>query len=132
MATLRRVEDIQAWQNARGPVCENHKSTAKGSPVRNFDFRESNCKAVVSSTSNLAEGFARKSDKAYVRFPDVAGGSAIKVPCLPSVTLDACCIDEPEFEKLSRLAEKATPLIGSFTSYLRGFQAKQRPESEAP
>jgi len=72
---MRRVEDIQAWQNARGLVHENHKLTAEGSPVGEFDYRKSIRNVVVSSTSNLAEGFVQKSEKTFARFPDIAGGS---------------------------------------------------------
>ena len=131
---MRRVEDIQAWQKGRELVREIYKSTAEGSLARDFGLRDQIRRAAVSSMSNVAEGFARKSDKEFARFLDIARGSAIEVQSLLYVALDVRYIDGHEFEKLSRLADEAASLIGGLTSYLRGAQprrGRRRPESEA-
>ncbi len=117
---MRRVEDIQAWQKARELVREIYKIAAEGSLARDFGFRDQIRRAAVSSMSNVAEGFARKSDKEFARFLDIARGSAIEVQSLLYVALDVHYIDGDEFEKLSRLADEAASLIGGLTSYLRG------------
>ena len=128
---MRRVEDIQAWQKARELVREIYKSTADGSLARDFGFRDQIRRAAVSSMSNVAEGFARKSDKDFARFLDIARGSAIEVQSLLYVALDVRYIGGHEFEKLSRLANEAASLIGGLTSYLRSSQPKWRPGSSA-
>jgi len=127
MATIRRVEDIQAWQKGRELVREIYKSCAEGSLVRDFGLRDQMRRAAVSSMSNVAEGFARKSDKEFARFLDMARGSAIEVQSLLYVALDVHYIDKLEFEKLNRLADEAASLIGGLTSYLR--RARRSPES---
>jgi four helix bundle protein len=128
MATMRRVEDIQAWQKARELVREIYNLTAEGSLARDFGFRDQIRRAAVSSMSNVAEGFARKSDKDFARFLDIARGSAIEVQSLLYVALDVRYKDGDEFEKLSRLADESASLIGGLTSYLRGSQSRRRPE----
>ena len=128
MATMRRVEDIQAWQKARELVREIYNLTAEGSLARDFGFRDQIRRAAVSSMSNVAEGFARKSDKDFARFLDIARGSAIEVQSLLYVALDVRYIDGDEFEKLSRLADESASLIGGLTSYLRGAQSRRHPE----
>jgi four helix bundle protein len=77
--------------------------------------------------SNIAEGFARKSDKEFARFLDMARGSAIEVQSLLYVALDVHYMDGHQFERLHRLADEAASLIGGLTSYLRG--ARRSPES---
>jgi four helix bundle protein len=109
MATIGRFEDIQAWQKARELVCEIYKISSKGRLDKDFALRDQLCRAAVSSMSNIAEGFSRISDKDFARFLDIARGS----------TLGIGYIEKEEFERLYKLADETTSLIGGFTSYLR-------------
>lgn len=135
MATIRRIEDLQAWQKARILVREIYKACAEGSLARDFGLRDQIRRAAVSSMSNVAEGFARKSDKEFARFLDMARGSAVEVQSLLYMALDVSYIDRHEFGKLSLLADDVASLIGGLTSYLRGRAAKKSavrtPEAEA-
>ncbi len=83
------------------------------------------CRAAVSSMSNVAEGVAKKTDKDFARFLDVAKGSAIELQSLLYVALDIGYIAPSEFQRLHKVAEETASLVGGFTSYLR----KQSPES---
>lgn len=69
--------------------------------------------------SNIAEGFAKKSDRDFAHFLDIARGSAIEVQSLLYVALDVGYIQKSEFERLYELAETTASVIGGFTSYLR-------------
>jgi four helix bundle protein len=122
MATIRRVENVQAWRKARELVREIYKSCAEGPLARDFGLRNQMRRTAVSSMSNVAEGVARKSDKEFARFLDIARGSAIEVQSLLYVALDVHYVDAHEFERLNRLACEAVSIIGGLTSYLRGFR----------
>jgi len=119
VATIRRVEQIQAWRKARELVCEVYKACADGALTKNFGLRDQLRRAPVSAMANIAEGFARKSDKDFARFLDVAKGSAIEVQSRLYVTLDVRCLEEKEFGRLYHLADEVASLIGGLTSYLR-------------
>jgi four helix bundle protein len=69
--------------------------------------------------SNIAEGFARSSDKDYAHFLDMAKGSVLEVQSLFYVSLDVGYIEKNEFEKLYKLADETISLISGFASYLR-------------
>ncbi len=69
--------------------------------------------------SNVAEGFARRSDKDFARFLDMARGSIVEVQSLLYVALDIGYITSAEFERLYAMAHETASLIGGFTSYLR-------------
>ena len=121
MATIRRVEEIQAWKKARELVREICGQCAEGALAKDFGFRDQLRRAGVSSMSNIAEGFARKSDREFAHSLDIAKGSAIEVQSLTYVALDVHYIGAPVFDRLSRLADEAASLVAGLTTYLRGI-----------
>jgi four helix bundle protein len=119
MATIERFEDVQAWQKARELVREIYQACAKGLLSRDFGLRDQICRAAVSSMSNIAEGFARNSDRDFAHFLDIARGSVMEVKSLLYVALDVGYLEKSEFERLYRTADETASLISGFTSYLR-------------
>ncbi len=69
--------------------------------------------------SNVAEGFAKKGDKEFARFLEMARGSIVEVQSLLYVAGDVGYITRDEFERLYGMAHETASLIGGFTSYLR-------------
>ena len=119
MPTVRRFEDLQAWQKARELVHEIYKTSAGGRLSKDFGLRDQLCRAAVSAMSNIAEGFARGSDKDFAHFLDIARGSALEVQSLLYVALDVGYIDQQQFERLYKRADETVSLIIGFSSYLR-------------
>lgn len=119
MATIERFEDIQAWQKARELVREIYLACTDGRLSRDFALKDQICRAAVSSMSNIAEGFARYSDKDFAHFLDIARGSVTEVKSLLYVALDVNYLDKRRFEQLYKMADETAALIGRFTSYLR-------------
>jgi len=119
MSTIERFEDVQAWQKAREFVREVYKLRADSRLSKDFGLRDQLCRAAVSSMSNVAEGFARNSDKDFAHFLDVARGSIMEVQSLLYVASDVGYIEKDEFDRLYQLGSETSLLIGSFISYLR-------------
>ena len=119
MSSITRFEDVQAWQRARELVREIYKTCAEGRLSRDFGLRDQLCRAAVSSMSNVAEGFAKKSDRDFAHFLDIAKGSITEVQSLLYVALDVSYIEKSQFEKLRKRTEETASLISGLTSYLR-------------
>jgi four helix bundle protein len=119
MATIERFEDIQAWQKARELVHEIYQTCTAGRLSKDFGLRDQLCRAAVSTMSNIAEGFARNSDKDFAHFLDIARGSISEVQSLLYVALDVGYIGKGEFERLYKTSSETASFIGGFTSYLR-------------
>src|SRR5215204_2529042 len=113
MPTIEHFEDVQAWQKAREFVREVYKLRSDGPLSKDFGLRDQLCRAAVSSMSNVAEGFARNSDKDFAHFLDVARGSVMEVQLLLYVALDVGYIEKNEFERLHQLGNETSLLIGS-------------------
>lgn len=119
MAGIRRFEEILAWQKARELVRETYRVCGIAPFSRDFGLKDQICRAAVSSMTNVAEGFGRKSSKDFAHFLDVARGSTLEVQSLLYVACDLKYIQSEEFEKLYKIAEETISLIAGFTSYLR-------------
>jgi four helix bundle protein len=119
MGSIKRFEEIIAWQRARVLVSEVYKVCATGRLNRDFGLRDQIRRAAVSTMTNIAEGFGRKTDGDFAHFLDVARGSALEVESLLYVARDLEYIQEPEFEKIYTLTDETVSLISGLTSYLR-------------
>jgi four helix bundle protein len=119
MPIVRRFEELQAWQKARELVREIYRTSADGRLSKDFGLRDQLCRAAVSTMSNIAEGFARRSDKDFAHFLDIAKGSAMEVQPLLYVAFDIGYVDQQNFERLYKLADDAISLIVRFSAYLR-------------
>jgi four helix bundle protein len=119
MAGIKRFEEILAWQKARELVRETYRVCGIAPFSRDFGLKDQICRAAVSSMTNVAEGFGRKSSKDFAHFLDVARGSTLEVQSLLYVARDLSYLPPAEFEKLYKIADETISLIGGFTSYLR-------------
>jgi len=119
MGKITRFEDIQAWQKARELVREIYKISNTGRFNRDFGLLDQIRRAAVSSMSNIAEGYGRKSDRYFAHFLDIAPASALEVQSLLYVALDLEYIEKEEFRKLYHLADECISVIAGFSSYLR-------------
>ena len=130
MPSIKRFEEIVAWQKAKDLVREIYLVCANDRFSRDFGLKDQICRAAVSSMSNIAEGFGRKSSRDFAHFLDVARGSGLEVQSLLYVARDLNYIKEDDFERLYKLAEETVSLIGGFTSYLRRATPTRTPNSE--
>ena len=63
MAMIERFEDIEAWQMAREITREIYELTSTGKFSLDYVLRDRIRRAVVSISSNIAEGFERDGNK---------------------------------------------------------------------
>jgi len=122
---ITRFEDIDAWQEARKLVKMVYGVINKNSKFRK-DFRLVNQiqDAAVSSMSNIAEGYARRSNREFIQFLFISKSSAAEVQSQLYVALDQEYIDQGDFEKVYNQAEVVSKMDSGFIKYLSS-QLKQ-------
>jgi four helix bundle protein len=118
MATIRRFEDIQAWQKARELVQEIYKISSVGRFGKDYGLRDQIQRAAVSAMSNIAEGFARKSRKDFSHFLSFARASAVEVQSLLYVALDTKGMDRSQFDMLYQKSEEVISMTTRLMAYL--------------
>ena len=118
--TIRRFEDIEAWQEARRLVNLVYEAI-NGNQNFQKDFRLVNQMqgAAVSVMSNIAEGFSRRSNKEFIQFLFISKSSAAEVQSYLYVALDQKYISKEAFQKIYKQAEKVSKMDSGFIKYLR-------------
>ena len=76
----------------------------------------------VSAMSNIAEGFARKSNKEFIQFLFIAKSSAAEVQSQLYVTLDQKYVQQSTFERIYSQAEEVSKITSGFIKYLKSKQ----------
>src|SRR4030067_640056 len=97
MTTIRRFEDIQAWQEARSLVKQIYALTESGAFSKDFGLRNQLRRASVSVMANIAEGFDCDSNLDFARFLGIARRSAVEVQSLLYAALDVGYVSQETF-----------------------------------
>jgi four helix bundle protein len=124
---VTRFEDLKCWQEARILVNMVYQAV-KNSPGFQKDFRLSDqvTGAAVSSMSNIAEDFSRRSNKEFVQYLFVSKSSATEVQSESYGALDQGYISKETFEKIYRQAEKVSKIDSGFITYLLQHEKEAR------
>jgi four helix bundle protein len=122
---ITRFEDIDAWQEARKLVKMVYSMINKSSKFKK-DFRLVNQvqDAAVSAISNIAEGFARRSNREFIQFLFISKSSAAEVQSQLYVALDQEYINQDDFDRVYGQAEIVSKMDSGFIKYLNS-QLKQ-------
>ena len=122
---ITRFEDLECWKAARelvkivyDTVKNNHNFQ------KDFRFNGQITEAAVSSMSNIAEGFSRRSNKEFVQFLFIAKSSATEVQSQAYAALDQKYISQEIFYKIYNQAEKVSKLSSGLITYLLESQKK--------
>lgn len=125
--TIKRFEDIRAWQEARA-LTKAIYTLPKVSPGfrRERRLREQMQAASVSIMSNIAEGLSRRSDKEFTQILFVSKGSAAEVQSLLCVALDQDYLSDQEFTRMYEKADEIGKIISGFITSLRRQSPRAR------
>ncbi len=118
MSKFKRFEDILSWQKARILVKEVYKITFEGNFKKDFGLKDQIRRASVSIMLNIAEGFARKSNKEFSRFLFIAHGSVAEVQSILYIALDLEYINKTTFNQLYNSCNEISKMISGLIKYL--------------
>ena len=129
---FRRFEDIEAWQLGRKLNREVYAVSGRGPFGRDFGLRDQIRRASISTTSNIAEGFARRSPADFARFLTIARASSAEVCSQLYLALDLGYLDQDDFDRLYRLAQRVGGACSALIRYLKSSStpAVHEPEGE--
>lgn len=98
---IHSFTDLIAWKEAHKLVLEIYKSTESFPKIEIFGLVMQMRRAVISITSNIAEGFSRKSLKDKNKFYLMAKGSLTELQNQILASRDIGFLSKEEFNKLA-------------------------------
>lgn len=132
MPTIRRFEEIEAWQTARELTRLVYSITEEGKFAKDFGLKDRIRRACVSIMSNIAEGFESKTQPAFIRYLGIAKASAGEVRAQLYVANDVKYLSDEQFAQLFDIAEKSSRQLSRFISYLEAQPNTYRVKDESP
>jgi four helix bundle protein len=115
---VKCFEDLFIWQKAIEFAKEVYLATEKHGIKTDFGLKNQMRDSVVSISSNIAEGFERRSRKEYLNFLNIAKGSAGEIRSQLYVAFQVGYLEETE---LIELREKARFLSGSIVNHMNSI-----------
>ena len=126
MGTIRRFEEIEAWQTARLLAQQVYAMSADGPFSRDFALRDQVRRAAVSVMSNIAEGYESRTTALFVEFLGRAKGSAGELRAQFYVAHDAGYLSTGQVRDLREQCEKCSGQISRFIEYLKRVRRSER------
>ena len=119
MATIRRFEDIVAWQEARKLAAMVYALTSQGPFAKDFGLRDQIRRPAVSVASNIAEGFERNGNRELAKFLWIAKGSSGEVVSQLYTALDVGYVSQEQLIAISEQSRHCSYLIYKFIQSLK-------------
>jgi four helix bundle protein len=118
---IKDFQDLLAWQEAHKLVVEIYKLTVIFPKHELFSLTNQIRRAVVSITSNIAEGFGRKGYPEKVQFYHIAQGSLVEVKNQLIIARDVDYIDSKTFDRVMLQADEAHKLLQGLLTKTKSF-----------
>ena len=112
---IKCFEDTIAWQKSQRVTIELYK-LLKGN--KDFSFKDQICRASVSVSNNIAEGFDRQSDKEFARFLYISCGSSSEVKSMLYLAEELSYIPKEKCQQLKNESNEISKIIKGFIKSL--------------
>lgn len=124
MSTIKRFEDIDAWQLARAICKRIFELTTKGEFNRDFGLKDQISRSSGSIMDNIAEGFERDGNKEFRQFLSFSKGSSGEVKSQLYRALDFGYISEETFNELIQQLNMVSGKLTNLMKYLSSTDKK--------
>ena len=125
---IKRFEDLHCWEEARKLVNFVYRAIKES---KDFQKDARLCGqitgAAVSSMSNIAEGFSRRSNNEFIQYLFISKSSATEVQSEAYVALDQKYVEEETFNHIYEQAERVSKLDSGLITYLLQNQSSSKP-----
>ena len=105
---IQKFEDIIAWKKAQDLAVDVYRVFGKS---RDFGFKDQICRAVVSISNNISEGFDRNSDADFIRFLYYSLSSTSEVRSMLYLSIRLNYLDAVTANKMINLSNEVGKII---------------------
>lgn len=116
---ILRFEDLEVWKEGRKLSRKIYVLTRGKKFSVDYPLVDQIRRAVISITSNIAEGFDSQSNVEFVRFLKYSRRSVSEVKNQLYIALDEEYISQKDFDEAYELCSTISKMLYGFMSYLR-------------
>lgn len=109
--TIKSFTDLDTWKEGHKLVLEIYRITEQFPRKELFVLTTQMRRCAISITSNVSEGFSRKTDKEKYQFYTIAQGSLTELQNQLIIARDIKYMDNDEFQKLAQQSITVSKLI---------------------
>lgn len=120
---IKKFQDIIAWQKAIDITVEIYRHFSHSNE---YAFKDQICKAAISISNNIAEGFDRSSDADFMRFLYIAKGSCSELQSMIYLAKKLNFITEELQSALDQQSDEISRLIRGL---IKSISKKDRTET---
>lgn len=111
MSSIKSFKDLYSWQKGHVLIVEIYNITKKFPKEEQFGLTNQLRRCAVSITSNIAEGFSRKTYKDKSQFYAIALGSVTELQNQVQIAYDINYISRVEYEKLDLMSTEVHKIV---------------------
>jgi len=115
---MHNYKELKVWQKTRLLVKEIYLLTEKFPSNEKYSLASQMQRAAISVPANIAEGAGRSTNKDFLRFLDIALGSAFELETEIILAFDIGYIDEECFNKVCEQVQEIQKMIVVFKQKL--------------
>ena len=116
---INRFEELDCWKEARKLVKLVYDVVNSNEYIKkDYRFRDQITSAAISTMSNIAEGFSRRTNKEFVQYLFISKASSSEVQSLFYAALDLKYVPKEVFDSVYNQAEIVSKLDSGLITYL--------------
>ena len=108
---IKKFTDLHAWQEGHKLVLRIYKETKEFPNSEKYGLVDQMRRAVVSVTSNVAEGFTRRSSEEKNRFYEMAQASLVELQNQLIIARDINFMEKEKFKTIAELSINVGKLL---------------------
>ena len=112
---IKKFEEIEAWRKARELTNKIYEISCIDDFANDFTLKGQIRKTSISIMLNIAEGYARRSNRVFRKFLDYAHGSCAEVQSALYIAFDQKYISQQQFNNIYKCTEEISRMITSFS-----------------
>lgn len=122
---IRSFTDLKVWQEGHQLVILIYRNTKNFPREEIYSLIDQMRRAVVSITSNIAEGFGRQSYKEKIQFYYLAQGSLTELKNQLLIARDLKYLSERDFQEIAKKANEVHKLLQGLITKSKTFLIKK-------
>lgn len=122
---IGKYEELKIWKASVELTKEIYRATSFNLFARDYALRDQIRRAVVSISSNIAEGFERNNNNEFIQFLRIAKASTGEVRTQLYIAAEIKYLDKEKYADLNQRFYNLSCQIGKLLNYLRKTKRDQ-------